>query len=96
MERENCSFLSELKFAKKIKKLAGDYVHIILCADDSLFEIPIEIIDCYKNEPKTVLETFLSFTEREQKIYLDWIYNAKTMETKVDRIVQMLNPLLRV
>ena len=76
---------------KKIKKQAGDYVHVILYADDSLLEIPIEIIECFKNEPKKILETFLSFTEGEQKTYLDWIYTAKTDKTKADRILLMLD-----
>lgn len=36
---------------KKIKKQAGDYVHVILYKDDSVFEVPQEIIDCLKLEP---------------------------------------------
>ncbi|MEM8525378.1 MAG: YdeI/OmpD-associated family protein [Bacteroidota bacterium] len=75
---------------KKIQKQAGDYVHIILYSDESELEIPVEILECFENEPKKVLENFLSFSEGQQKAYLDWIYGAKTEETKANRIVRMM------
>ncbi len=78
---------------KRIKKEAGDYVKIRLYPDYSRIEIPEEIIDCLKNESQEVYETFLSFTEGEQKAYLDWIENAKTEDTKVKRIVTMIERL---
>jgi len=78
---------------KKIKKEVGDYVKIILFSDESKLEIPQELIECFKNEPKRVYETFLSFTEGEQKSYLDWIYQAKTDTTKTQRIVLMMERL---
>ncbi|AUP80987.1 YdeI/OmpD-associated family protein [Flavivirga eckloniae] len=80
---------------KKIKKNHGDYVNVILYSDDSLLEIPQEILDCFANEPKKTHETFLNFTEGEQKAYLDWIYGAKTDETKANRILKMMNRLER-
>lgn len=76
---------------KKIKKQEGDYVKVILYSDESLLEIPLEIIECFKNESKKIFETFLSFTEGEQKVYLDWIYKAKTDETKANRVIRMMN-----
>ncbi|RKR14253.1 bacteriocin resistance YdeI/OmpD-like protein [Maribacter vaceletii] len=75
---------------KKIKKQAGDYVHVVLYADTSSLEIPAEILECFKNEPKQVFKNFTSFTQGEQKTYVDWIYQAKTEETKANRIAQML------
>lgn len=75
---------------KKIKKQKGDYVKVILYSDESLLEIPTEIIECFKNEPKKIYETFLHFSEGEQKAYLDWIYKAKTDETKANRILKMM------
>ena len=75
---------------KKINKYAGDYVHIILYPDESLLKLPDEIIACFKNEPKQVLENFLLYTVGEQKAYIDWIYRAKTDETKTRRIVSMM------
>lgn len=78
---------------KKIKKEAGDYVAIILYADESRLEIPEDIIACFKNEPEKLYHNFLNFTEGEQKAYLDWIAEAKSEETKVNRIVMMLERL---
>ena len=78
---------------KMIQKKAGDYVQIILFPDESKFEIPEEIIECFKNESKIIYETFTSFTEGEQKTYVDWIYEAKTDETKAERIVKMMEKL---
>ncbi len=81
------------KIRKEIKKEAGDYVQIVLFSDESSLLIPDEIKACFQNESKKIYETFSSFTEGEQKAYLDWIYNAKTEETKVNRIVKMMNRL---
>jgi len=78
---------------KKIGKQEGDFVHITLYADDSALEMPEEILDCFDNEPKPTLDTFLSFTEGEQKAYLDWIYEAKTADKKAERILKMMERL---
>ncbi len=78
---------------KQIRKQAGDYVKVILFADESKLEIPEEIAECFANEPKETFETFLSYTEGEQKAYLDWIYEAKTDETKASRILKMMDKL---
>lgn len=78
---------------KKICKAAGDSVHVILFPDDSELEIPEEIKDCFKNEAPKLYRNFCSFSEGEQKAYLDWIYEAKTEETKANRIVRMMERL---
>lgn len=78
---------------KKINKTSGDYVQVVLYADNSSFEIPGEILECFKNEPKQLLTTFHSFSEGNQKAYIDWIYNAKTDETKATRILKMMDRL---
>lgn len=78
---------------KKIKKEAGDTVHIILEIDKSTLETPEEIIECFQNEPKDVLVFYNSLTQDEQKVYLDWIYDTKTEETKAGRIVKMMDKL---
>lgn len=78
---------------KQIKKEAGDYVMITLYTDESPVALTTELLACFKNEPQKVYKTFTSFTEGEQKAYIDWIYNAKTDETKVKRIVQMMERL---
>ncbi|MEL7121272.1 MAG: YdeI/OmpD-associated family protein [Bacteroidota bacterium] len=87
-------FLSVKKeIRKKIQKEAGDYVQIILFLDESKLIIPEEIIECFQSEPKKTYEIFMSFTEGEQKAYLDWINEAKTDETKINRIVKMMERL---
>jgi len=75
---------------KKIKKQAGDYVKVILYSDESPLTLPQEIVECFELEPKKVLKNFLAFPEGQQKAYLDWIYSAKTEETKAKRILQMM------
>ncbi|GAA4830807.1 YdeI/OmpD-associated family protein [Algivirga pacifica] len=78
---------------KNIKKEAGDIVSIQLFLDETPFLLPEEIKECLLNEPPSIYETFLSFTEGEQKAYIDWIYDAKMEDTKVSRIVEMINRL---
>ncbi|MEL6864151.1 MAG: YdeI/OmpD-associated family protein [Bacteroidota bacterium] len=78
---------------KKIKKEAGDHVEVILYADDDPLVIPEEIIDCFADEPPKRYQSFLQFSEGEQKAYLDWIYAAKTEETKANRILEMMERL---
>ncbi len=84
-------FPVKAEIRKKIKKQKGDYVNIILYSDDSPFEIPSEIMACFEIEPKEILQNFLSFPEGQQKAYIDWIYEAKTDETKARRIIQMMD-----
>ena len=87
-------FLSvRAEIRKKLKKQVGDSVYLELYDDASPVEIPEEILECFKGETKKIYETFLSFTEGEQKTYLDWIYKAKTEGTKAERIVSMMERL---
>lgn len=89
-----CLFLPvKAEIRKKINKNEGDIVRVVLYSDDSPIIIPDEIIECFKNEPKEVFENFQSFTEGNQKAYLDWINEARTDETKVERIITMMNRL---
>lgn len=78
---------------KKIRKWQGDYVQIILYLDDDPIRIPEEIKECFRQEPASLLSTFQSFTEGQQKAYLDWIYAAKHEDTKANRIAQMMYKL---
>ena len=78
---------------KIIGKKEGDFVSIKLFIDDMNIKIPDEIMECFKAESKEFYNTFISFTPGEQKAYLDWIYEAKTEVTKVNRIVEMMNRL---
>jgi hypothetical protein len=77
---------------KKTGTKEGDLIHVILYADNDPIEIPEELILCLQDEPEAH-KTFFSYTEGEQKEFIDWIYSAKTDETKVDRIAKTLNKL---
>jgi hypothetical protein len=79
---------------KSIRKQAGDYVHVILFADHLPIEIPEEFKICLQSE-WNALETFLSYSNGEQKRMIDWIYAAKTEETKVRRILKTLDTVMR-
>jgi Uncharacterized protein conserved in bacteria len=80
---------------KTIKKEAGDCVHIILYRDNAPFEIPEEVIICLKEEP-SAYEAFQKLKASKQRAFVDWIYSAKTDETKVNRIAAMINELLNI
>jgi hypothetical protein len=79
---------------KKIKKQAGDYVHVILYPDNEPLEVPEELLLCLQEEPEA-LQFFNSLSESEQLNYVKWIYSAKTDQTKVDRIAKTLDRLTK-
>ena len=77
---------------KKIKKEEGDWVHIILYRDDSPLEIPDEFLVCLLDAPKahTFFETL---SDSNKKYYIDWILEAKQLETKVNRMAKTIEKL---
>jgi len=77
---------------KKIKKQAGDYVHVILYPDNESLEVPEELLLCLQDDAEA-LQFFNSLNESEQNNYVKWIYAAKTDQTKVDRIAKTLDKL---
>ncbi|AOZ98760.1 YdeI/OmpD-associated family protein [Flavobacterium commune] len=79
---------------KKIGKQAGDYVKVILYKDENPLEIPNELELCLKDEP-LAYETFINLKEGEQKAFIDWIYSAKKDETKVERIANTINKVIK-
>ena len=79
---------------KKIKKQAGDYVHIILCPDNEPLEVPEELLLCLQDDVDA-LQFFNSLNEREQNNYIKWIYSAKTEQTKVDRMAKTMDKLAK-
>ncbi|MCU0390401.1 MAG: YdeI/OmpD-associated family protein [Thermoflexibacter sp.] len=79
---------------KQIRKEAGDYVHIILYPDDEPTEVPEEILQCLESEPQA-LHFFNTLSDSEKQNYVKWIYASKTDETKVNRIVKMLDRLIK-
>ena len=77
---------------KKIGKKEGDWVHVILFADSDPTSIPDELMTCLKDDPKA-LENFMRYSDGQQKEFIDWIYSAKTDDTKVQRIAETLRKL---
>lgn len=79
---------------KKIGKKEGDWVHIKLFADNDVLEIPKELMLCLEDEPQA-LKNFLTYTESEQKAYIDWILGAKKEETRIERMAETVNKVLK-
>jgi hypothetical protein len=79
---------------KKIGKNEGDYIQVILYADNLPTEMPDELKLCLLDEPNAY-KTFLTYTDGEQKAFIEWIYSAKTDETKVERIAKTIDKLVR-
>ena len=79
---------------KKIKKEAGEYVHVILYHDTEPLEVPEEMLLCLSEEP-TALTFFKKLSESEQRYYIQWIYSAKKEETKINRLAKSINKLLK-
>ena len=79
---------------KKLRKDEGDFVRVILFADNEPLEVPEEMLLCLQEEPQA-LKFFNSLTESERKYYINWIYSAKKEETKIDRLAKTINRLLQ-
>lgn len=77
---------------KKIGKNAGDRVRITLYKDETPLDTPEELVTCLKNDPD-VYTQFLRLSEGKQKALIEWIYSAKSDETKVNRIVSTMEQL---
>ncbi|MBC6993046.1 YdeI/OmpD-associated family protein [Neolewinella lacunae] len=77
---------------KKIRKQAGDYVHVILYLDHSPVEVPDEIEGCLLDAP-AAHDFFYTLSPSNQKYYLDWIAEAQRFETKIERIARMIERL---
>jgi len=80
---------------KKLKKQVGDTVRLKLFIDNLPLKIPSEIILCFENEPQKAYKNFLTLSEGQQKAFLDWIYSAKTEEKKAERIITMIDKLMK-
>ncbi len=79
---------------KKIGKIAGDTVRVILYADHDPIEIPEEFQHCLNDEP-IAKELFLTYSESEQKAFIDWIYRAKQPDTRAEKIVKAIKMILK-
>jgi len=78
---------------KIIGKQEGDYVKVVLFADNDRIEIPEDLLQCLKEDP-VAYQVFLNYPEGKQKLMIDRINSAKKSETRVERIAQALNSLV--
>ncbi len=92
MKTGNMFMPIKAEIRKKIKKEEGDWVHIILYHDDSPLVIPEEFLVCLLESPKAH-KVFESFSESSKKHYIDWVYESKTLETRVNRIAKAMEKL---
>ncbi len=68
-------------------------MHVILFDDESVFVVPEEIQECLDEFPEAKA-FFDSMTESNRKYYVDWVLEAKNMDTTVKRINEMIDRLL--
>lgn len=61
--------------------------------DHNPFEIPEELKLCLLEEPY-VYDQFRAYTDGEKKTITEWIYAAKSEQTKADRIAKMINDII--
>lgn len=86
-----CLFLPvKAAIRKVIGKKEGDYVKIILYADNDPLVIPQEMLDCLRDEP-LAYKHFFELTSAQQKQYIDWIYAAKKESTRIDRMAAAIH-----
>jgi len=74
---------------KAIGKEEGDYVHVTLYKDTSVFEIP-DVFKLRLQQEPGAYEAFLRHKKWEQKMCVQWIYSAKRPETTNERIIKTL------
>jgi hypothetical protein len=79
---------------KKIGKKEGDWVQVVLFADNVPAEVVEEILLCLQDDD-LAYKIYLTLTKSQQQEYLDWIYSAKTDVAKVDRIAETINRLAK-
>lgn len=77
---------------KSIKKESGDWVRIILFAEEKPEVIPDEILDCLKDAP-LAYQRFKSLKKEEQNYYIDGIIEIRNQDIKVEKIVKLIEKL---
>jgi Domain of unknown function (DUF1905)/Bacteriocin-protection, YdeI or OmpD-Associated len=91
--KDNCMLLPlKASIRNKIKKQAGDYVHVVLFLDNSSLEILEDLRICLLDCP-SAYDFFLTLSESNQKYYIDWILESKSIEAKVTRITKTIERL---
>lgn len=77
---------------KKINKDVGDKVKVVLYLDDSPLQIPDDVQLCL-NDDAAIKYRFEKLSPSHKKEYIDYINEAKKIETRVNRIAKMIEKL---
>ena len=77
---------------KRIGKKAGDQVLVRLSPDDTPVEIPEEILDSLLQSPRAY-DHFMQLTDSNKKYYIDWVMEAKQVDTKVNRLLKLIQQM---
>ena len=87
-------FLSvKAEIRKKIRKEAGDTVHLVLFAEQNENTIEQDLLDCLAEEPKA-LSFYQALNQADQKAFIDWISASKSEQIKEERIAKSIDLLL--
>jgi len=90
-------FIMALKadIRKGIHKNAGAMLNVCLEFDpDYKVEVPDDLMECFEAEPEA-LEFFNSLAKSHRDYFVKWIDSAKTEPTRVKRIVNTVNAMVR-
>lgn len=80
---------------KGFRKSRGAMLRVRLEFDpDFKLEIPEELLECFDFEPEAA-DYFNSLTKSHQGYFIKWINDAKTEETRANRIASTVNAALR-
>ncbi len=77
---------------KKIKKEAGDFVHVVLYTDDSKGVFPDWIHHSLATDPDAERSFHILEVNQQQK-YIDWVLAVKKEESQVERMAELLKKL---
>ncbi|AMR30204.1 hypothetical protein A0256_01605 [Mucilaginibacter sp. PAMC 26640] len=80
---------------KGIRKSSGATLRVRLAFDaDFKITMPEDLQECFDFEPEAA-DYFTSITKSHQGYFIKWINDAKTEETRANRIVSTVNAALR-
>ncbi len=94
MKNGNLFLPIKSEIRKKIGKQDGDTVHLILYPDKSPLHIPEELLLCLYDEP-AALDFFNKLADNEKRNFIIYMFSAKKMETRANRIARCMNKMVR-
>lgn len=91
-KREGLFLPVKADIRKKIGKEEGDRIKVVFYIDDRAFVVPDELVMCLEAEPEAYAN-FKKMSQGEQRLYVLWIFSAKKMETRANRIARAIERL---